>query len=100
VRGGDIIVKANDIELKDLELSDAVTKIRGPAGSTVTLEILRPGEIEKITKVVTRRKIEVPSVDSKTLTGSIGYITLSIFGEKTASDFQKQLLDLQKKNIK
>jgi carboxyl-terminal processing protease len=62
-----------------MELTDAVNKIRGPAGTKVKLEIIRPGEIEKIKKEVLRRKIEVPSVDSKTLTGSIGYITLSIF---------------------
>lgn len=99
IRSGDIITKANNIELKGLELSDAVKKIRWPAGSKVTLEIIRAGELEKITKEVVRRKIEVPSVDSKTLSGSIGYITLSIFWEKTAEDFEKQLSALYTQNI-
>ena len=65
----------------------------------MTLEILRPGEIGTITKDVTRRKIEIPSVDSKTLSGSIGYIALSVFGENTAENFQKQLLTLYDKKI-
>jgi C-terminal processing protease CtpA/Prc len=46
----------------------------------VTLEIIRVGQKEAITKVVTRKKIDIPSVDGKIIEGTnIGYITLSIF---------------------
>lgn len=95
---GDIITKANNEELKDMNLNDAVAKIRGPANTTVTLEIIRPGQKELITKVVTRKQIDIPSVDGKIIEGtSIGYIALSIFGEKTADDFSRTLTDLQNK---
>lgn len=51
-----------------------------------------------MTKVVTRRKIDIPSVDGKMIDGTnIGYMTLSIFGEKTADDFNKTLTDLENK---
>lgn len=95
---GDIITKANNEELKNMNLNDAVAKIRGQAGTTVTLEIIRPGQKELITKVVTRKQIDIPSVEWKMIDGtSIGYIALSIFGEKTADDFSRTLLDLQNK---
>lgn len=97
---GDIITKANNEELKDQSLTDAVSKIRGKANTTVTLEIIRPGQKEIMTKVVTRRKIDIPSVEGKIIEGTdMGYIALSIFGEKTADDFYKTLMDLENQKI-
>lgn len=98
---GDIITKANTEELKSLTVNEAVSKIRGKAGTVVNLEIIRPGQKEIITKAVTRRKIDIPSVDGKVIEGTeIGYIALSIFGEKTADDFNKALADLEDKKVK
>ncbi|MDD2916323.1 MAG: S41 family peptidase [Candidatus Gracilibacteria bacterium] len=97
---GDIITKANNEELKNINLTDAVAKIRGKAGTTVILEIIRPGQKEVIIKTVTRRKIDIPSVEGKIIDGtSIGQITLSIFGEKTADDFSRTLTELEDKKI-
>ena len=85
--------------MKNLTLSDAVSKIRGPTDTTVVLEIIRLGQRENIIKTVTRKRINIPSVDGKILEGtSVGYITLSIFGEKTADDFVKTLDGLSAKN--
>ncbi|EKD44124.1 MAG: hypothetical protein ACD_71C00230G0001 [uncultured bacterium (gcode 4)] len=96
---GDIIIKANNEELKDLSLIEAVSKIRGKANTTVSLEIIRAGQKEIMTKIITRRKIDIPSVDGKIIEGTnIGYIALSIFGEKTADDFSKTLIDLENQN--
>lgn len=98
---GDIIIKANNEELKNLTITEAVNKIRGKANTTVTLEIIRVGEKENLTKIVTRRKIDIPSVDGKIIEGTnIGYISLSIFGEKTADDFYKTLADLESQKAK
>lgn len=97
---GDIITKANNEELKDMSLTEAVSKIRGGANTTVTLEIIRVGQKEIITKIVTRRKIDIPSVDGKIIEGTnVGYIALSIFGERTADDFYKILTDLDNKRM-
>jgi len=95
---GDIIIKANNEELKNLTITEAVNKIRGKENTTVALEIIRVGQRENLTKIVTRRKIDIPSVDGKIIEGtSIGYISLSIFGEKTADDFYNILTDLENK---
>lgn len=97
---GDIIIKADNIELKDMNVNEAVNKIRWPAGSKVKLEILRKWEKEILTKEVIRKKINVPSVDSKILDNNIWYIMLSIFWEKTWDEFEKILKELNSKNIK
>ena len=97
---GDIITKANNEQLQNFTLTEAVSKIRWTAGTTVSLEIIRPGQKEIITKTVTRRKIDIPSVEWKVIEATtIWYITLSIFGEKTADDFLKNLNDLQDKKV-
>ncbi len=96
---GDIITKANNEILKDITLTEAVSKIRGKADTTVALEIIRPGQKELITKIVTRKRIDIPSVDGKIIEWTnIGYIALSIFWEKTAEDFSKILINLEDKN--
>lgn len=101
ILSGDIIIKANGEELKDINLTDAVAKIRWPAETVVELEIVRPGQKEILTKKVTRKKINIPSVEGKILPETeIGYFTLSIFGEKTADDFKKIFEELLAKSPK
>jgi carboxyl-terminal processing protease len=97
---GDIIIKANDIDFKNMSVNDAVAKIRWPAWSKIKLEIIRVWEKQTIIKEVTRRKINIPSVDSKILDNNVWYIVLSIFWEKSWDEFKKSLDDMQSKNIK
>ena len=100
ILSGDIIIKVNNEDIKNLTVSEAVSKIRGKADTVVVLEILRAGQKEVMTKSVMRKKIDIPSVDGKIIDGtSIGYIALSIFGEKTADDFSKTLADLEDKKV-
>ncbi len=96
----DIIIKANSIDLKNMTVNEAVSKIRWPAWTVVKLEIIRPWEKENIIKEVTRRKIIIPSVDSKMLDNNVWYIILSIFWEKSWDEFKKSLDDLNTKGMK
>ncbi len=101
ILSGDIITKAGGNELEPLDLPDAIEKIRGPAGTSVELEILRAGEKGPITKTVVRRKITVPSVDGKILEGTdTAYVAMSIFGEKTGYEFSETYARLKKEGAK
>lgn len=97
---GDIIIKANNIDLKDLSVNDAVGKIRWPAWTKIKLEIIRKWEKEILIKEVTRKKIDIPSVDYKILDWNIGYIMLSIYWEQTGDEFKKSLDEIMAKNVK
>lgn len=88
---GDVILKANGVELKDLALPVAISKIRGPDGSWVELEILRPGKHGSLTLRVQRRNIVIPSVEAKTIDGNVAYIAVSTFGDKTADEFSAEV---------
>ncbi len=89
----DIIIKANNKELKDLSATEAVNFIKWQAWTKVELTILRAWEKDLIIKNVTRNKIKIPSVDTMDLKDwEIWYISLNMFWENTANEF-KELLD-------
>src|SRR5262245_39065703 len=80
VHAGDVIVAVDGKPLKGLPFADAVSLIRGPIGTQVTLTIQRPGVAQPLTIVVTRQQI---NIYGKMLPGGIGYISMGIFS-KTA----------------
>ena len=94
---GDTIVRVDSKDISDLTVNQAVEKIRGPAGTKVTLDIVRKdknGDYSGLEKTVVRQHVDVPSIDSKMLDNGVAMISLSIFGEHTADDFMKALDDL------
>ena len=72
------------------------SRILGPAGTDVTLTILREGLEEPFDVTITRAKIIVPSVEGNMLEGEDGlaYVRINIFGEDTADDLHSKLLEL------
>lgn len=98
IKPGDLIVKIDNIPVKDVSLSEAVSKMRGPAGSPVTLTIYRKSEQKIFNQVVTRDIIHIQSVKSKLLEDGYGYIRISQFQEPTITELNKALAQLKKEN--
>jgi len=100
IRSWDIIVKANEVELWDLDLYDAVEQIKWPAGTKVVLEILRSGNESLMTKEIIRQKIQIPSVEHEIFEEeNYGYIRINMFGETTATEFRAALRELEENII-
>lgn len=91
----DILVEANGEELQELDLYDAVDKIKGPAGTQVILKVLRANESDFLEIPITRQKIQIPSVESEVFDENIGYISLNMFGETTTQEFINALEEVQ-----
>lgn len=74
-----------------MTLPEAVQAIRGPAGSKVTLTMLREGEQEPRIFEVARRSILVPSVTAEYVGDNkeIALIKLSRFGKETEKEWDK-----------
>lgn len=91
LKAGDMIIKINDKDTTGVTLPEAVSLIRGPKGSNVSLEIYREGEDKARKFDVGRETIVVKSVEfstKNTLRGqSVAYIKLSRFGERTFSEW-------------
>lgn len=96
---GDRIIKINDESTKDMGLHEAVSKMRGPKGTTVRITILREGWKEPKEFTITRDIIKVKSVKYKVIDDKIGYIKLTQFQEQTAGDLSSALSKLSEEKI-
>src|SRR6266536_854503 len=106
VLSGDQILRINGISTERMDLQDAITVLRGPAGAKVTLTLLRPATNEIKEYTLQRAEIKIQSVKGARLldaelTGpfKIGYIRLIQFNEPTAEELSKALDDLQKQSM-
>ncbi|WLD95470.1 S41 family peptidase [Alkalihalobacillus sp. AL-G] len=102
LRPKDQIVSINGESTKGLNLYDAVLKIRGKKGTTVTLGVKRPGVNDTLSIKVKRDEIPIETVYSDVIENDgkkIGHIRITSFSKDTADDFEKQLKSLEDKEI-
>jgi carboxyl-terminal processing protease len=83
---GDRIVKIDGLVTKDMQLPDAVKRMRGKPGTKVTITVVREGWTEAKDFDITREQIRVQSVRSADLGGGIAYIKLRQFQEQSPGD--------------
>jgi len=93
----DIIVKIDGTLTAGLRIDEAIHKIRGPAGSKVTLTILRGRQQLEVNLV--RTQINVASVTYQ-VDGFVGYLKISQFSNDTLSLTQKAVAEFKSKNVK
>jgi carboxyl-terminal processing protease len=101
LRAGDWVTGVDGKPVGGMDLQQIVGKIRGEAGTYVTLRLLRKGHKEPITIRVRREKVETPTVTGKVLEGNrIGYIALESFSEPTGEQFERALRKLEMQGIR
>jgi len=91
IQPGDRILKIEGLTTKDMQLSDAVKRMRGKPGSKITISIVREGWSEPKDFFITREQIRVQSVRANQLEPGIEYIRLRQFQEQTANDLETSL---------
>ena len=94
IHPGDRIVKIDGNPTKDMTLMEAVKKLRGPKGTSVTLAILREESPGPFDLTLIREVIEVKSVKAKDLGDGIAYVRISAFQERTGKDLLKAIEQL------
>ena len=85
LEAGDIIEAVDGQSLAGMSLDEAISLIRGPEGTSVTLSILHEGATGQVSITITRAKLEVPSV-TMTWQGDIAVITIMQFTNTTANE--------------
>lgn len=99
IKSGDQILKIDGKDTKDMALDEAVSKIRGPEGTTVNLAIRHENEPVKDI-ALTRSNIQIKTVAGKMLPDKIGYIRISMFNENTGNDFNQKYKELEAEGMK
>lgn len=94
IKSGDIILKINGEDATNLKLQEAVQKIRGPKGTTVTLTIMRDEFSEPRDFTIVRDVIIVHAVKFKMLDFNVGYIKLINFGANSLPEFRQAVISL------
>ena len=99
LRAGDIILEINGQSAKGKSYSDVSAILKGQSGTTINLKIQRPGESAPIEKTVNREIIKIDNIPySGMLPHDIGYIKLTSFTQKAASEVKQAFLKLREKN--
>jgi len=99
IKAGDTILKIDGESTKDLSLQDAVNKLRGTKGTSVTITIFREGWEKPKDFIIVREVIQIKSVKYKTLEDKIGYVKLTQFQQRTSEDLENALEALEKDRI-
>lgn len=97
----DVIVKVDDTDIKDKDLSDIVKLIRGLPHTKVKLEIKRPGFDEILKFAVERVPIKIETVNYGIIDNSdnTGYLKVKVFSADTPRDIEEALKFFAEKGI-
>lgn len=92
VQVGDVFLKVNGEDVSGLSQLELAAKVRGPAGSDVTIEFRRGDQTVDLT--MKREHIPIPNIESKVLDGKIGYIKLYEFTDQARAQLDKAVQDI------
>lgn len=97
VKAGDYITHLDGKLIYGGDLDDAVSQMRGPAGSAIKLTIFRAGRDEPFEVSVTRGVIELEPVTSELKPGNVGVISVNEFSADVGNDVYAAWKSLQSK---
>lgn len=95
IKKNDQILRIGDDSTINLNVTDAVSKLRGPVDTKVTITVNRKGWDKPQQMTLTRALITIESVQSKLLSKNIGYVRLKNFQGNTSRDLEVALGDLE-----
>jgi carboxyl-terminal processing protease len=100
VQAGDVITNVDDKTTEGLSIEQDSALIRGKAGTSVQLTVLRKGETKPIIFMITRETIHAPSVRERVLDNDIGYVQVLVFGLTTGQELANAMEKLEKQGVK
>ncbi|HUT18171.1 MAG TPA: S41 family peptidase [Anaerolineae bacterium] len=98
LRAADIVLSVDGTDLEGMNIYEAISLIRGPAGTVVRLLVQREGIDEPFEIGVIRARIEVPVVESRMLADDLAYLRLNEFGQTAIEEVEQALRALLDEN--
>lgn len=101
IQPGDRIVAVNGKSTEGWTPDEARDALRGPPGSMAELTVERPGVAAHLPFTVARADIHVHAVRHPAmLTGTVGYVDLTIFSESSEDELRSAIGDLRRRGMK
>ncbi len=91
IEAGDSIIEIDGLSIEEDGLGRTIDRLRGRAGTSVTIALRREGYDDPLTFRLVRQRIQVASVSHELLDRSIGYLRLSQFNDTTANDASRAI---------
>ena len=96
----DYIYKVDGEDMQGKDSSYVVSKIKGEAGTKVTITVVREGATDPIDIEVERQKIESPTVEYQMLDNDMAYIQITEFDLVTTEQFEETYKQAQADGMK
>lgn len=101
LRAGDILLTVNGTDVKGMSTDSVSDLLRGEPGTSITLEIERPGKKGKTNVTFERANIALPPVSYYGIQNDdIGYILLESFTDECAKKMRHAVIELKKQGAK
>ena len=94
IQPGDLIIGINGESIKGLTINEAVSRLRGPVKSKITITVIR-GEKDPFDVEIIRDVIKIRSVKHEII-NNIGYVRLTTFSDTTTSGMEKSINEIKK----
>jgi len=98
LKANDTIIEIDGVNTKNLGPYEAIKKLRGPAGSEVTLSIHREGWDNLKIVTLKREIIPIQSVKAEFLAPGFVYTRITNFQSHTTDDFKTKLIELKREH--
>lgn len=98
LQSSDKIVRIEDESTINMDLTDAVSKLRGKPGDPVTISIMRQGFDTPRNFTIVRAIIKLNPVEGELLPGNIAYIRIKNFNANVDSDIETLLAGFRAKS--
>lgn len=100
LKANDHIITIDGESTINMDIDDAVSKLRGPEGTRVVIEVEREGEPRPLRFEITRAIIPIESVKWAMLEDGVGYIQIDQFTRTTAADVSRGLDRLRRDGMR
>jgi len=94
IKPGDQILKVDGESTKDMTIENAVKRMRGVPGTSVTIAVMREDFKEARDFTIVRDVIKLKSVKSRVIDNAVGYLRVTQFQERTDTELEAALAAL------
>ena len=94
IRTGDYIRLINDIPTREMSVYEGMRRLRGAAGSKVTVTVIRGSTQDPHVIELTREAVPTTDVTSKMAATGVGYLRIAAVSSRTADQAKAQVAEL------